>query len=36
MDLNTLWFILIAILFIGYFFLEGFNFGVGNLMPFMG
>lgn len=33
MDLNTLWFILIAILFIGFFFLEGFDFGVGILLP---
>ncbi len=36
MDLNTLWFILIAVLFIGYFFLEGFDYGVGMLVPFMG
>ena len=36
MDLNTLWFILIAVLFIGFFFLEGFDFGVGILLPFMG
>ncbi len=35
MDLQTLWFILIAVLFIGYFFLEGFDFGVGILMPFV-
>ncbi len=35
MDLNTTWFILIAILFIGYFFLEGFDFGVGILLPFV-
>jgi cytochrome bd ubiquinol oxidase subunit II len=34
--LQTLWFILIAILWIGYFFLEGFDFGVGMLMPFLG
>ena len=34
MDLNTLWFILIAVLFIGYFFLEGFDYGVGILLPF--
>lgn len=33
MDLQTFWFILIAVLFIGYFFLEGFDFGVGILMP---
>jgi len=36
MDLNTLWFILIAVLFIGYFVLEGFDFGVGIWMPFLG
>jgi cytochrome d ubiquinol oxidase subunit II len=35
MDLNTLWFILIAVLFIGYFFLEGFDYGVGILLPFL-
>src|SRR5689334_19070547 len=35
-DLNTVWFILIAILWIGFFFLEGFDFGVGMLMPFLG
>lgn len=29
MTLNELWFILIAVLFIGFFFLEGFDFGVG-------
>src|SRR5271157_4760255 len=36
MDLNTLWFILIAILYIGYFILEGFDFGVGILLPWLG
>jgi cytochrome bd ubiquinol oxidase subunit II len=36
MDLNTVWFVLIAVLFIGYFLLEGFDFGVGILMPFLG
>ncbi|GAB4541583.1 MAG: cytochrome d ubiquinol oxidase subunit II [Anaerolineae bacterium] len=36
MDLNTIWFMLIAVLFIGYFFLEGFDFGVGILLPFLG
>ncbi|MBI4732764.1 MAG: cytochrome d ubiquinol oxidase subunit II [Chloroflexi bacterium] len=35
-DLNTLWFILIAILWIGFYFLEGFDFGVGMLLPFLG
>lgn len=32
-NLNTLWFALIAVLWIGYFFLEGFDFGVGMLLP---
>ncbi len=36
MDLNTLWFILITVLFIGFFFLEGFDYGVGILLPFLG
>ena len=36
MDLNTLWFILITVLFSGFFFLEGFDYGVGMLMPFLG
>ena len=36
MDLNTFWFILIAVLFIGFFFLEGFDYGVGILLPFLG
>src|SRR3954452_9759840 len=35
MNLATFWFILIAILWIGYFFLEGFDFGVGILLPFV-
>ena len=35
MDLNTLWFILVTVLFIGFFFLEGFDYGVGILMPFL-
>ncbi|MFP4975135.1 cytochrome d ubiquinol oxidase subunit II [Paenibacillus sp. CN-4] len=29
LSLNELWFVLIAVLFIGFFFLEGFDFGVG-------
>ncbi len=33
MDLNTLWFLLIAVLFVGFFFLEGFDYGVGILAP---
>ena len=31
--LETLWFVLIAVLWIGYFVLEGFDFGVGMLLP---
>ncbi len=34
--LETLWFCLIAVLWIGYFVLEGFDFGVGTLLPFLG
>lgn len=33
MDLNILWFILVTVLFIGFFFLEGFDYGVGMLNP---
>lgn len=36
MHLQTLWFILIAVLWTGYFVLEGFDFGVGMLLPFLG
>ncbi|MBN8217427.1 MAG: cytochrome d ubiquinol oxidase subunit II [Spirochaetes bacterium] len=36
MDLNTLWYILIAVLFAGFFVLEGFDYGVGILLPFVG
>ena len=36
MDLNIIWFILITVLFIGFFFLEGFDYGVGGLLPFLG
>ena len=36
LNLETLWFALIAVLWIGYFFLEGFDFGVGILLPFLG
>src|SRR5262249_8931298 len=35
MDLETLWFCLIAVLWSGYFLLEGFDFGVGMLLPFV-
>jgi cytochrome bd ubiquinol oxidase subunit II len=34
-DLQTLWFVLIAVLWSGYFLLEGFDFGVGMLLPFL-
>jgi cytochrome d ubiquinol oxidase subunit II len=34
--LQILWFILIAVLWIGFYFLEGFDFGVGMLLPFLG
>lgn len=33
MELTTVWFILIAVLWMGYFSLEGFDFGVGMLLP---
>jgi len=36
MDLNTVWFFLIAVLFIGFFLLEGFDFGVGIMLPVLG
>ncbi len=34
--LQILWFVLIAVLWIGFHFLEGFDFGVGMLLPFIG
>ncbi|MBF0706093.1 cytochrome d ubiquinol oxidase subunit II [Alkalihalobacillus hwajinpoensis] len=34
--LNELWFILVAVLFVGFFFLEGFDFGVGMASRFLG
>ena len=36
MELYDLWFVLISVLFIGFFFLEGFDYGVGILLPFLG
>ena len=36
MDLPTFWFALIAALWLGYLFLEGFDFGVGMLLPVLG
>ena len=35
MSLNVVWFILVAVLFIGFFFLEGFDFGVGMSTRFL-
>ena len=35
MELTTVWFALIAVLWIGYFCLEGFDFGVGVLLPIL-
>jgi len=36
MELTTIWFILITVLWTGYFVLEGFDFGVGMLFPVLG
>lgn len=36
MELNVIWFVLITVLFAGFFFLEGFDYGVGMLVPFLG
>jgi cytochrome d ubiquinol oxidase subunit II len=36
MELNTLWFVLVSVLVIGFFLLEGFDYGVGILLPFLG
>ncbi|WKG06356.1 cytochrome d ubiquinol oxidase subunit II [Mycolicibacterium sp. HK-90] len=36
MGLQELWFILLTVLFLGFFILEGFDFGVGMLMAFFG
>ena len=36
MELQIVWFILIGILFTGFFLLEGFDYGVGILLPFLG
>jgi cytochrome d ubiquinol oxidase subunit II len=35
-DLPTVWFVAIAVLWTGYFVLEGFDFGVGMLLPALG
>jgi cytochrome d ubiquinol oxidase subunit II len=36
MDLAQLWFWVVAFLFVGYFVLDGFDFGVGMSLPFLG
>lgn len=36
MQLNDLWFLIVGFLFIGYFVLDGFTFGVGMSLPFLG
>lgn len=36
LSLNELWYLLIAVLFIGFFVLEGFDFGVGSVARFLG
>jgi cytochrome bd ubiquinol oxidase subunit II len=35
-DLPTVWFVAVAVLWTGYFVLEGFDFGVGMLLPVLG
>lgn len=36
MDLPSLWFWIVGFLFVGYFVLDGFDFGVGMSLPFLG
>jgi len=36
MGLQEFWFVLLAVLFLGFFVLEGFDFGVGMLMAPLG
>src|SRR6266536_1899445 len=36
MDLATFWFMVVAFFWLGYLFLEGFDFGVGMLLPVIG
>ncbi|WP_434809948.1 cytochrome d ubiquinol oxidase subunit II [Microbacterium sp. bgisy189] len=36
MDLAYLWFFIVGVLFVGYFVLDGFDFGVGMSLPFLG
>lgn len=35
MSLPVVWFVLVAVLFVGYFILEGFDYGVGILLPWV-
>lgn len=35
MNLNIIWFVLVGVLYTGFFILEGFDFGVGILLPFL-
>ncbi|WP_336659567.1 cytochrome d ubiquinol oxidase subunit II [Leucobacter sp. USHLN153] len=36
MDLTTLWFCIVGAMLVGYFVLDGFDFGVGMALPFLG
>ncbi|MCU1481604.1 MAG: cydB [Subtercola sp.] len=36
MDLPTIWFFVLGFFFVGYFVLDGFDFGVGMTLPFLG
>ena len=36
MQLNEIWFLIVGFMFIGYFVLDGFDFGVGMSLPFLG
>ena len=36
MELTTLWFFIVGVLLIGYFVLDGFDFGVGMSLPILG
>ena len=36
MQLHTIWFVIVAIFWVGFFVLEGFDFGVGMLHSFVG
>ncbi|OII11173.1 cytochrome d ubiquinol oxidase subunit II [Curtobacterium sp. MCBA15_008] len=36
MDLPVLWFAIVGVFFVGYFVLDGFDFGVGMSLPFLG